>query len=156
MEESPAKRDLLSACVHPVDDNDKGPHVRRMMTQLEVFYLKEAQEKLKIQREETKSMFRAVVHFILFLIPLFMTIYLVAVGHFRIATLPVLEKIKYFKAPKGQGSGGAEKSEGIKYELYTWMKYHIVPASNNNHSTTPTNTKDEEMEPEFSKDSVVL
>jgi hypothetical protein len=88
-----AIRNRLSKCNHTENPKQTGPTTTEKMTELELFLLKEAQKKFKKQKQQIDDTFMQILAFVMFIIPLLMTVYLIIVGHFYVGHLPILNKI---------------------------------------------------------------
>jgi hypothetical protein len=85
---------------------------------VELWFLKDAQKKIKDQQDYLHSPWRGIVAWILFLIPLSLAIYLMMAGHFDYRTLP-------FFGNQFQ----SDSTDGLKYQQYEWMGYRVLPGN---------------------------
>lgn len=130
-------REKISDCPHEIDP--KFVTNVKNMSNIELFYLKEAQTKLRTQRDQHRNVARTGISIVLFLIPLSMTIYLIVVGHFYVGNLPVIGK--FFESKPGILFESVvafgqhfytvyisilDNTEGVKYSFYKWMRFLIL------------------------------
>jgi len=93
----------------------------KYITNLQMYYLKNAQIRVHKQQHYLQETWKGWVRWVLFLIPLCLTTFLLLAGHFDYKTLPFM----------GNSMFQTDSTDGMKYQQYEWMRYLILPG---NHS----------------------